>query len=316
MLPARRSISRAQWRRSRRMRTAGARTDFVHPLVGGAREPEHLLVEADVAGVHLDECVGAVMHLEHVHAGDVKDRAEKCLGPDRFVDRELGEFAQLAAALAQTADVVRVELFHEQAVDRIDSCRDRRDHRVPEQRRERDTAPRLRERLHRISSPSIAPLEQRGGSAQLLGVASGKDFESVFAVVFDLDELLRRDGYIEAGKAEGSRIGCSAMGMGSGGGRVELERQNFSSAAVKWQSVTIDCNRRPSRRSATLGLARVDRDGPGCPLADYLKFPPRTSLESRSKARSAPRETAFSRREHSRGHCMSRITAIAHVFVS
>jgi hypothetical protein len=203
---------------------------LVEPLLRCAREAEHLLVEADVTRVDLDQRVGAAMHFEHVHAGDVEDGAEQRLRSHRLVDRELGELAQLAARLAQRMDAVGVQGFDIEALGAVERRGDRRHGRalVGGGQGDASTPPRL-ERRDRIAAPGIAALEQRAGPMELGGVSDCKNFEAVIGLVADFHEFLGNAlAAIGIGR-KGRDGGRVETGVESGKRRLDLNGQNFSS---------------------------------------------------------------------------------------
>jgi hypothetical protein len=87
----------------------------IEPLAAAIDESEHLLVERDVPGIHLDEEIEAAVDAARVDVRDVEERGEHGLGPNARLDRELRELTTLAPARAKAVDLLAIELVDEES---------------------------------------------------------------------------------------------------------------------------------------------------------------------------------------------------------
>jgi cysteine synthase A len=88
----------------------GRRPDFgIEPLGADPLEAEHALIELDMTRVDLDQHVGALMKVENVHAGNVKDRAENGVRAHRLVHRQLRELAKLSAFGPKRTNLIGIQ---------------------------------------------------------------------------------------------------------------------------------------------------------------------------------------------------------------
>jgi len=86
----------------------------IEPLAPAIDESEHLLIERDVPGIHLDEEIEAAVDAARMDVRDMEERGEHRFGANARLDRELRELATLAPARAKAVDLLAIELIDEE----------------------------------------------------------------------------------------------------------------------------------------------------------------------------------------------------------